>query len=122
MSEEPARTMSPNDDFSNDEQHKQGTQSFQYYSRDQFVNQYDQQLSNSSGMVFHYSDRFPKMCMNMYFYEDIMKIAEKHIGNYRKYALTIYYNIIINITVFHWLLARNTNKCPYSVPRLRVFY
>jgi len=85
MSEEPAaRTMFPNDDFSND-------------SLDQFVNQYDHQLRNPSGMTVHYSKRFPKMCMNMDFYEDLMKIAEKYIGNYRECAPTIYYNIIIII-------------------------
>lgn len=36
-------------------------------------------------MVFHYSKRFPNMCMNYSFYDDIMNIAEMHLNYYREY-------------------------------------
>ncbi|XP_060874018.1 uncharacterized protein LOC132947804, partial [Metopolophium dirhodum] len=38
---------------------------------------------NSRKMAFHYSKRFPSMCMSSSFYDDIMNITEMHVNCYK---------------------------------------
>lgn len=54
----------------------------------------DERSGNSRKMVFYYSKRFPDMCVNSEFYEELMAIAEFHVGSYRKYIILCTKNFI----------------------------
>lgn len=52
--------------------------------------------------VYYNSARFPNMCVNKYFYDDIMNIIDRHIEKYRKCAPTIYNIFMVITTVSRW--------------------
>lgn len=67
---------------------------------------------NSRKMVVYYSKRFPDMYINSSFYEEIMAIAEMHVGLYRKY---LYYARTILLFFFFLCYCLLNNKVLYYI-------